>query len=82
MIYAQCSFDGIGRAEHHRVLARKLRGIPTEIIFFKASSGPLPMIPGCQLRTEQLQRFLGELIHFFVKSVVFQPAIQCLLLVL
>ena len=79
MIDAQRSFDGIGRAKHHRILAGKLFGIPAEIILFKASSIIPPMIPCCQLRPEQPQGLLCELVHLRVESVVFQLAVQFLL---
>lgn len=38
MFNAQRPLNGIGRAEHHRVLTGKLHGIPAEIVLFKASS--------------------------------------------
>lgn len=79
MIDAQRSFDGIGRAKHHRILAGKLFGIPAEIILFKASSIIPPMIPCCQLRPEQPQGLLCKLFHLCIKSVVFQLAVQFLL---
>ena len=79
MIDAERSLDGIGRAEHHRILPGKLCGIPTEITHFKALSITLPVIPCCQLRTEQPQGLLRELVHLCVKSVVFQLAVQFLL---
>ena len=79
MIYAQCSFDGIGRAKHHRILAGKLFGIPAEIILFKASSIIPPMIPCCQFRSEQPQGLLCELIHLRIESVALQLSVQFLL---
>ena len=79
MIDAERSLDGIGRAEHHRILPGKLCGIPTEITHFKALSITLPVIPCCQLRPEQPQGLLRELVHLCVKSVVFQLAVQFLL---
>ena len=79
MFNAQRSLDGIGRAKYHRVLTGKLRRISAEIILFKAPSIISPMIPCCQLRPEQPQGLLRELVHLCVKSVVFQLAVQFLL---
>ena len=44
MFNAQRPLNGIGRTEHHRVLTGKLRGIPAEIVLFKASSIIPPMV--------------------------------------
>ena len=79
MIDAQRSFDGIGRAKHHRILAGKLFGIPAEIILFKAPSIISPMIPCCQFRPEQPQGLLSELFHLRVESVTLQLSVQFLL---
>ena len=75
MFNAQRPLNGIGRAEHHRVLTGKLRRIPAEIILFKASSIIPPMIPCCQLRPEQPQGLLCELVHLRVESVVLQLSV-------
>ena len=79
MFNAQRPLNGIGRAEHHRVLTGKLRRIPAEIILFKASSIIPPMIPCCQLRPEQPQGLLCELVHLRVESVALQLSVQFLL---
>ena len=79
MIDAQRPFDGIGCAKHHRILAGKLRGIPAEITHFKLLSVVLPVIPRCQLRSEQPQGLLSKFVHFRIESVVFQLAVQFLL---
>ena len=79
MIDAQRPLDGIGRAEHHRILAGKLCGIPAEIVLFKAPSVTLPVIPRCQLCSEQPQGLLCELFHLRIESVTLQLAVQLLL---
>ena len=79
MFNAQRSLNGIGRAEHHRVLTGELHRIPAEIILFKALSIIPPMIPCCQLRPKQPQGLLCELIHLCIESVALQLSVQFLL---